>query len=697
MRRPSKETELLKVDVWRGLAAARARFVCSLLSLAALLVGGFSTSASAPQESSGLEVQQAGRWNLPYRAEPIGSEKCGSCHTEHYRDQQTHHMALTGRPVTAETRDIWFSEERLQEPVEWAGKREPPKYRPTSEGVVFEHAGARGPLKSADVAAVFGSGIHGMTPISAEDGKAIRELRLSFSQVRRSWFTTPGSEEDPDLLGSPKSTEESLGCLSCHATLLAWRDERLDARASVFGVQCERCHGPGSAHLEAVLASHLDPWIFNPGRLRADEQVRFCGQCHRQPIDLEPLEITTQHPKLARHAGASLMMSACFRRSPPAETISCIECHDPHRNVNAQTDPYRETCLRCHASPETEHQYERISSSSDCIRCHMPVERRGFYGMTFTSHWIRVVGSPPAPESPETRDYLNYLELLYRNAVEQEGLGPERQSLLRVNLGEVLYGLGHHESAFQWLRDGLSIAPRPRHRLKAAAMFRQSGEIEEAAGVLRDAIEADPNFGQAHYDLGAVLQARGELEGAIASYRRAIELDPDSAAAHAGLGSALGVQGKLEEAIVSLRRALELKPDFLGARANLAQVLKRNGRSEEALEHYRELLRLFPDWLPALNGIAWILATHPDENVRDPEEAVRVAEHAAARSNYRHPISLDTLAAAYAANGDFKMAISSAEKAAEYATTAGEQELAAIIRERLELYRQGRAYLDQRQ
>ena len=88
-----------------------------------------------------------------------------------------------------------------------------------------------------------------------------------------------------------------------------------------------------------------------------------------------------------------------------------------------------------------------------------------------------------------------------------------------------------------------------------------------------------------------------------------------------------------------------------------------------------------------------VLATYPDPCVRDPEEAVRLAERAAGQTGYQQPTILDTLAAAYAASGDFETAVKAAEKALALAENVGAQELAAEIRERLRLYRQGQPFL----
>ncbi|MCI0407577.1 MAG: tetratricopeptide repeat protein, partial [Acidobacteria bacterium] len=314
-------------------------------------------------------------------------------------------------------------------------------------------------------------------------------------------------------------------------------------------------------------------------------------------------------PALARHAGASLMLSACFRRSPPEKTISCLECHDPHRNIDPARDPFAKTCLRCHASPEKEHWSKPVSASSDCISCHMPVEEKAFHGVRFTDHWIRVPGSPAPLSSPQQDEYLRYLEETYRQAALRPALGPEKQARLRVNLGEVLFGLGQSEAAFRWLREGLSSSPSYAQRLKAAGMFRQAGRFDEAVQILEEAIRAEPRPPEAYYQQGELLQQQGKPEEAARRYREALERNPDFAGAHNSLGSVLGSEGKLDEAMGHFRRAIELKSDYAEPHQNLGLALRNSSRHDDALAEFKEALRLKPDWPPALNALARILAT----------------------------------------------------------------------------------------
>ena len=135
-----------------------------------------------------------------------------------------------------------------------------------------------------------------------------------------------------------------------------------------------------------------------------------------------------------------------------------------------------------------------------------------------------------------------------------------------------------------------------------------------------------------------------------------------------------------------------MEPSDAEAQSNLGLALRALGQRDEALRHFQEALRLRPDWPVPMNEIAWILATHPDDRFRKPGEAVRLAEAAADRTARRQPVILDTLAAAYAAAGDFDRAMATAQEATALAASGGQEALVGEVGKRLELYRQRKPF-----
>ena len=140
--------------------------------------------------------------------------------------------------------------------------------------------------------------------------------------------------------------------------------------------------------------------------------------------------------------------------------------------------------------------------------------------------------------------------------------------------------------------------------------------------------------------------------------------------------------------------AMRLKPSA-ETKLQLAQLCYETGHSGEAVAALRELLRMKPDSTEALNNLAWLLATCGDKRVRDGTEAVWCAKQACRLTDFKEPIFMCTLAAAYAETGRFPQAISMAEKASRLQMIAGQTGLAELNRQLLVQYRLGKAFHQQ--
>jgi predicted Zn-dependent protease len=156
------------------------------------------------------------------------------------------------------------------------------------------------------------------------------------------------------------------------------------------------------------------------------------------------------------------------------------------------------------------------------------------------------------------------------------------------------------------------------------------------------------------------------------------------------LGALLLQTGDAERAVAHLTKAVALAPRVPKVRADLA-------RAYAALDNYHEVIRLLRESLaetpddPDLAGmLARFLATAPDPSVRNPEEALRIAEDLNRAGRPRTIFLLDTLAAAYASAGRFQEARQKALEAAAFALDVGDTTRAAEIRDRAEAYGAGK-------
>ena len=213
------------------------------------------------------------------------------------------------------------------------------------------------------------------------------------------------------------------------------------------------------------------------------------------------------------------------------------------------------------------------------------------------------------------------------------------------------------------------------------------GQLEEAIAHFRAAIDMDPNSFRAHYNLALALQDHnGPSDEVVEHYRTVLKIKPSFVPGYVNLGGVLIRQGNLSEAESVLSKATEIDPRFGLARYNLGNALIFGGKPVEGVAALHEALRISPDSLIAIKTLAWILATHPSTEIRDVNEAIRLAERADGMTQGRDVRVLDALAAAYALDGRYKKAVETAKKAWAIAKRARNYELADEIQERLRLY-----------
>jgi len=250
--------------------------------------------------------------------------------------------------------------------------------------------------------------------------------------------------------------------------------------------------------------------------------------------------------------------------------------------------------------------------------------------------------------------------------------------------GNGLRRLGRFEEAVAHYQEALRLKPdfAEAHN-NCGKGLRHLGRFEEAVAHYKEALRLKPDYVVAHANLGAALQSVGHYEEAVTHYNEALRLKPDFAEAHVNLGSCLQSLGRFEEAIAHHQEALRVKPALAEAHVNLGACLQSLGRFHEAIARYQEALRLKPDYIPARSRIAWLLATCPDAQVRDGQQAVDLAQRMSSATGHRNSAMLDILAAAHAELGSFDEAVRWQEKAVQLAPEPRSE----VLRQRLELYR----------
>jgi tetratricopeptide (TPR) repeat protein len=210
----------------------------------------------------------------------------------------------------------------------------------------------------------------------------------------------------------------------------------------------------------------------------------------------------------------------------------------------------------------------------------------------------------------------------------------------------------------------------------------ERGTVDAARAVLNESLRLRPRSVEALNTLAVLEFRQRRLPEALAFCNAALAIDPQSAATRANRGVFLVAGGQTEAGLSELMRAVELAPRDVATRGTLADALLRSGQPAAAIEQFRQGLRLQVDWWEGCWRLGWLLATLPDDRLRNGREALELATRYRAASGERDPRALDLLAAAEAEMGDFDRATTSARRAVELwrAADSGGAAVVAAVR-----------------
>ena len=225
-----------------------------------------------------------------------------------------------------------------------------------------------------------------------------------------------------------------------------------------------------------------------------------------------------------------------------------------------------------------------------------------------------------------------------------------------------------------------------------SATYARNRDFWSDERIWQDTVEKRPNNPRARVNYGIDLYAAGRLPDAERELREAVRLKETSAAAHANLGPILCGLGKLEACIFHLERALVLDPDYASARPNLAEAYGSLGKRAFAAEQFALALKSAPDKPFLLNRLAWLLATSPEDFVRNGPRAVELAERAVSITGRLDIMSLETLSAAYAEVGRFDDAVTVGREALALAERQGNEAAAGDLARRILTFQMRQKY-----
>jgi Cytochrome c554 and c-prime len=376
----------------------RLLFVFSAAGLFCILWPLLSPSLRA-QLSTADHLAEPGFWptqEASSRKDYLGSSACAPCHGAIVASQKATPMG--GTALRADDAGILHSHPQMTFDVDKY------HYQIKTDGTHSVYTVTDGDRTlTANLLWAFGTGRVGQSYLFKQDDGNFYEARVTYFDTLKDLHFTPGR-----ALTSAKNLEEAMyrpvgsteigQCFACHATAPNI-DNRLDEKNLVPGITCEACHGPGAKHVAAMQAAKLAgttpagvATIFNPAQLNPMDSVDFCGACHSTWWDV----------KLANGSGVSDVKSQPYRLEGSKcwgkgdARLTCVACHNPHQQVQAEPSSYDRNCLSCHvASATTKKTADHPGaacpvSTQNCVSCHMPKVFVPEMHYNFTDHRIRI-------------------------------------------------------------------------------------------------------------------------------------------------------------------------------------------------------------------------------------------------------------------------------------------------------------------
>jgi Flp pilus assembly protein TadD len=227
-----------------------------------------------------------------------------------------------------------------------------------------------------------------------------------------------------------------------------------------------------------------------------------------------------------------------------------------------------------------------------------------------------------------------------------------------------------------------------------AEIHRQRNDSRLSLQARRAVVELSPEEPAARVGLALELFRLGQRESAIRELGEAQRTASNDADAWLGVGKAYMQIGELNLGTQCFQRAVHEAPHEVEPRLNLAIAQQYRGKGREAVKHYEQIVIDHPEAHEAVNNLAWLLATSSNQEIRDVDRALSLAQGLCQQTDYQQASYLDTLAAAQAAHGNFAAAVQTLSTAIPLAQERQQVDLADRLRRRLELYSANRPYVE---
>jgi tetratricopeptide (TPR) repeat protein len=196
-----------------------------------------------------------------------------------------------------------------------------------------------------------------------------------------------------------------------------------------------------------------------------------------------------------------------------------------------------------------------------------------------------------------------------------------------TSLGTALSNIGDKAGAAEQFARARELSNKEMILLRAkgdsnwGVALRNEGKLQDAAAAFRRAVEDDPDYCDAHDDLGEVLWMQKDMAGALLEFQTAVRCNPELALARNNLAiTLLYYKHDVDAAVEQLRTALSARPGFALAHLNLGKALAAKQDFADAEPEVRSALALDPA-LPAAHVVLGLVLASQNGNVSREAEA----------------------------------------------------------------------------
>ena len=247
---------------------------------------------------------------------------------------------------------------------------------------------------------------------------------------------------------------------------------------------------------------------------------------------------------------------------------------------------------------------------------------------------------------------------------------------------------GNYVEAVSHFRSGIELKPdNPSLRHKLATSLAALGNTRESQEQLEEIVRRSPQYSEAHFTLGLLMEDSGQYPQAMARYTSAVRHDPSHAEARLRLAGLLRRSGRPDDAMAQYQRVMDIDSLIVEAPFGYAMVLINLRQWAQARNRLADGMETYP-YTPVFPlALARVLAAAPDDRVRDGQAAMEIMNRL---SEEQRRIDLgETMAMALAEVGRYEEAASMQREAIVAARETGPPDLPERMTANLKLYEAG--------